>query len=144
MNCYRVLYCLLVVLMCSCSHAQSKIKMSAVQLRPQLITDGLSHPTTFAQPADGSNRLFVCEQEGRIRIIQNGKLLPQPFLDVSNEVIKQEGYDERGLLGLAFHPNFAKNGKFYVYCSMHAPDNKKDRPSQRDPRIHGSTICQHR
>jgi glucose/arabinose dehydrogenase len=62
--------------------------------------------------------LFVCEQEGRIRIIKNGTLLPTPFLDVSGDVIKRNGYDERGLLGLAFHPQFQKNGKFYVYCSM--------------------------
>ncbi len=120
----RILYCLLIIFLYSCNDAQSQVKLSDVQLRTQLITDGLSHPTAFAQPKDGSNRLFVCEQEGRIRIIENGKLLPQPFLDITDEVIKQSGYDERGLLGIAFHPNFAKNGKLYVYCSMHAPDNK--------------------
>ncbi len=83
----------------------------------KLISDGLSHPTAFAVAPGADNRLFVCEQEGRIRILANGKLLPQPFLDISQEVIKRPGYDERGLLGLAFHPNYAKNGKFYVYCS---------------------------
>jgi len=94
---------------------------TATSLDVQLITDGVSHPTAFAEPADHFGRLFVCEQEGRIRIIQNGKLLPTPFLDLSGDVIKKEGYDERGLLGLAFHPDFAHNGKFYVYCSV--PDN---------------------
>ena len=122
---YRLVYCLLMVLLCNCKEAESQVKLSAVQLRTQLVTDGLSHPTAFAQPKDGSHRMFVCEQEGRIRVIENGKLLPQPFLDISDEVIKHEGYDERGLLGLAFHPDFAKNGKLYVYCSMRAADNKK-------------------
>lgn len=83
-----------------------------------LLSDQLSHPTAFAViPGGAANQLFVCEQEGRIRIFDNGKLQPQPFLDISQEIIKKPGYDERGLLGLAFHPDFAKNRKFYVYCS---------------------------
>ena len=87
-------------------------------MKLKLISDQLSHPTVFAvTPGGPANRLFVCEQEGRIRLLENGKLLPEPFLDISSEVIKRPGYDERGLLGLAFHPDFAKNGKFYVYCS---------------------------
>ncbi len=89
-----------------------------------LISDQLSHPTALANtPSGPANRLFVCEQEGRIRIFTNGKLSPQPFLDISQEVVKRSGYEERGLLGLAFHPDHAKNGKFYVYCS--APSSGK-------------------
>ncbi len=100
----------------SAALGQAAEPIASVKLK--LITDGLSHPTAFAvAPAGGPNRLFVCEQEGRIRILDNGKLLPQPFLDISQEVVKRPGYDERGLLGLAFHPDYAKNGKFYVYCS---------------------------
>ena len=120
MNTSHLFSCLLIFALFSCSAGNSQVKMSSIELTPQLITDQLSHPTAFAEPNDKSGRLFVCEQEGRIRIIQNGKLLPGAFLDVSNEVIKNEGYDERGLLGLAFHPGFSKNGKFYVYCSMPA------------------------
>lgn len=83
-----------------------------------LLSDQLSHPTAFAvTPTGATNRLFVCEQEGRIRILDGGKLRLTPFLDISQEIIKKPGYDERGLLGLAFHPDYAKNGKFYVYCS---------------------------
>lgn len=114
----RFVFYLLLVSLLSYAPVYSQVKTSAIALQTQLITDGLSHPTAFAEPADGSGRLFVCEQEGRIRIIKAGALLPVPFLDVSGEVIKRDGYDERGLLGLAFHPRFAKNGKFYVYCSM--------------------------
>lgn len=91
---------------------------TAVPFGTKLITDALSHPTAFAEPKDRSGRLFVCEQEGRILIVKDGKLLPEPFLDVTGEIIKRPGYEERGLLGLAFHPDFARNGKFYIYCSV--------------------------
>lgn len=100
----------------SASLGQAAEPVANVKLK--LLSDELKLPTAFAvAPGDGANRLFVCEQEGRIRILENGKLLPQPFLDISSEVVKRPGYDERGLLGLAFHPDYGKNGKFYVYCS---------------------------
>lgn len=92
--------------------------VSPISIDKVLITSNLSHPTALADANDGSQRLFVCEQEGRIRIVEKGKLLEKPFLDISSQVIKNKGYDERGLLGLAFHPQFKNNGKFYVYCSM--------------------------
>jgi glucose/arabinose dehydrogenase len=60
---------------------------------------------------DGSGRLFVLEQPGSIRIVQNGSLLDQPFLDVSARVLSG---GERGLLGLAFHPDYRRNGRFVV------------------------------
>src|SRR6478672_7533442 len=122
----RLVLGLLSLALFSCSPISSQVKTSDIAVQTQLITDGLTHPTAFAEPADHSGRLFVCEQEGRIRIIKNGTLLPTPFLDISGEVIKREGYDERGLLGLAFHPDFAKNGKFYVYCSMPAKGSGAD------------------
>jgi glucose/arabinose dehydrogenase len=65
-------------------------------------------------PNDPLGRIFIVEQGGRIRIFQNGQLLSVPFLDVSFE----DGFDsggEKGLLGLAFHPDFASNGLFYVH-----------------------------
>ena len=111
------------LLMVSATLGQVVEPVANVKLK--LITDELSHPTALAVEPDGtSNRLFVCEQEGRIRILANGKLLRQPFLDISGEVIKRPGYDERGLLGLAFHPNYARNGKFYVYCSTPVASRK--------------------
>ena len=91
----------------------------------KLISDQLSHPTAFAVAPNGAaDRMFVCEQEGRIRIIEKGNLKPQPFLDVTQEVVKRKGYEERGLLGLTFHPDYAKNGKFYIYCSTPAVGKK--------------------
>jgi glucose/arabinose dehydrogenase len=64
-----------------------------------------------AAPGDASGRLFIVEKGGRVRILRGGELLPTPFLDLSREV---SGASEQGLLGLAFHPRFADNGRFVV------------------------------
>jgi glucose/arabinose dehydrogenase/uncharacterized cupredoxin-like copper-binding protein len=77
------------------------------------VADGLADPVNVAAPADGSGRLFVVERVGRIRIVQDGELLEQPFLDIK-EIVKWD-YLEQGLLGLAFHPDYAANGRFFVY-----------------------------
>jgi hypothetical protein len=61
------------------------------------------------QAGDGSGRLFVVEQAGRIKIIQNGSVLGTPYLDVSALIVSG---GETGLLGLAFHPNYSTNGCF--------------------------------
>ncbi len=75
---------------------------------------GLDSPIGFAAPDDGSGRIFILQQGGQIRIIQGGTLLAAPFLDVSANMGFESG-GEKGLLGLAFDPNFHANGKFYVY-----------------------------
>ena len=72
---------------------------------------GLSSPVGLANAGDGSGWLFVLEQAGVVRIIQEGEILGEPFLDISTQV---SCCGERGLLGLAFHPNYAENGLFYV------------------------------
>ena len=79
---------------------------------------GVNAPLAMVQPA-GDDRKFVIEQFGRVRVIdKDGTLLPQPFLDIRNKIVTQfHDFDERGLLGLAFHPDFANNGKFYVAYS---------------------------
>lgn len=77
------------------------------------VAEGLADPVNVAAPADGSGRLFVVERVGRIRIVQDGELLPEPFLDIK-EIVKYD-YLEQGLLGLAFHPDYAANGRFFVY-----------------------------
>src|SRR5262245_61489970 len=71
---------------------------------------GLSSPTRIAAPGDGSDRLFIVERGGRIRI-WNGSLLPTPFLDITPLVISG---GEQGLLGLAFHQSYEVNGFFFV------------------------------
>ena len=75
------------------------------------VVTGLNAPLGLEQPNDDSGRLFVVQQSGQIRIIQNGAMLPQLFLDISAKVTNR---DEMGLLGMAFHPSFATNRKFYV------------------------------
>src|SRR5665213_2313699 len=68
---------------------------------------GFTLPVEVAYPPGETNRLFVVEQGGRIRIVEDGKVLPGAFLDVSR-ILSSGG--ERGLLGLAFHPDYARNG----------------------------------
>ena len=76
----------------------------------QPIVEGLQRPVDL-QP-DGSGRLFVLEKVGRIRIIENDQLLEAPFLDITDRVGSSS--NEQGLLGLAFHPQYGENGRFYV------------------------------
>ncbi len=83
-------------------------------LTTQRVASGLLYPVFATAPA-GDSRLFILEQQGRIRILQNGTLLATPFLDIHAKIPNVSGNDERGLLGLAFHPNYATNGYFYVY-----------------------------
>lgn len=80
-----------------------------LELEPVL--SGLRAPLMVTAPPDGSGRLFIVEQGGTIRIARNGQLLPQPFLDISSSVVSG---GERGLLGMAFHPRYAENGRFFV------------------------------
>lgn len=80
------------------------------------VADGLIDPINLTSAFDGSGRLFVIERTGTVRIMdQNGQLLAEPFLDISNEV--KTDFLEQGLLGLAFHPDYENNGLFYVYYS---------------------------
>lgn len=66
------------------------------------------------QSPDNSGRLFVVEQGGRIKILQNGIVLSPPFLDISSKIVPNFSGTEMGLLGMAFHPAFQQNGKVYV------------------------------
>jgi len=77
-----------------------------------LIAQGFSRPLLATNAGDGSGRLFVLEQGGVIRIVQGRAILPNPFLDITNQV--GSGGNEQGLLGLAFHPDYEQNGFFYV------------------------------
>ncbi|WP_454064131.1 PQQ-dependent sugar dehydrogenase [Candidatus Nitrospira salsa] len=76
-----------------------------------LITDQLHKPIFVTHTREGNDRLFIVEQDGKILIFEKGRLLPKPFLDISSKVSTG---GERGLLGLAFHPNYAKNGRLFI------------------------------
>lgn len=75
------------------------------------VASGLAFPLFLTSPPGDNARLFVVEKTGRIRIVKNGSLVATPFLDVSSKV---SNGSEQGLLGLAFHPGYASNGRFVV------------------------------
>jgi glucose/arabinose dehydrogenase len=90
-----------------------------------LVTGGLTNPTNLAVTPDG--RVFVTEQGGTLRVIQNGALLPTPFVSLT-----VDSAGERGLLGVTFDPNFTANGFVYVYYTVPgsggaAPHNRVSR-----------------
>ena len=72
---------------------------------------GLSLPVDLVHAGDGSGRLFILELEGLIKVYKDGEILQEPFLDLTDR-FSQTG--ERGLLGLAFHPGYSENGRFFV------------------------------
>ncbi|HTL16791.1 MAG TPA: PQQ-dependent sugar dehydrogenase, partial [Patescibacteria group bacterium] len=81
------------------------------------VAGGFVDPIHVTSPRDGSGRLFVCERPGRIRIIKNGKVLPEPFFENTANTLFQ--FLEEGLYCIEFHPNFKQNGLFYVsYADM--------------------------
>lgn len=90
------------------------------QIRLERVADGFTSPVALIDPGDGSGRLFVVDQTGLIWILSNGERLEPPFLDIREKIVElNDFYEERGLLGLAFHPNFGTNGRFYLSYSGH-------------------------
>jgi glucose/arabinose dehydrogenase len=83
----------------------------------ELVADDMVSPLGLVAVPDDSKRLFVIDQIGKVWTIDKmGSKLDQPFLDVMDRMVDlNEGYDERGLLGLAFHPDYAMNGRVFVY-----------------------------
>ena len=89
----------------------SNSMMSQLELVP--VADGFSQPLDLQAPDDNTGRLFVVEQGGKIWIISsNGQVLSTPFLDIGGKLSSSSG--EEGLLGLAFHPNYMSNRRFFV------------------------------
>jgi glucose/arabinose dehydrogenase len=84
---------------------------AGVKLTFARIARGLSSPVFITHSGDNNGRLFVLEQTGRIRVIRKGVLQSAPFLDLRSKVSTG---GERGLLGIAFHPDYSWNRKFYV------------------------------
>ncbi len=84
------------------------------------IARNLSRPVFITHSGDNNGRLFIVEQTGRIRVIRKGVLQSTPFLDLRSKV--STGGGEQGLLGLAFHPDYKTNGKFYVDYTDRAGD----------------------
>ena len=83
---------------------------AAIQITP--VISGLARPVFVTSPNDGSNRLFIVEQGGTLRVLQPGASAATLFLDIAGKVTTAG--NEQGLLGLAFHPSYATNGRFFV------------------------------
>jgi glucose/arabinose dehydrogenase len=87
----------------------------------RLVSGSLSNPVYLTAPPGDTARLFVVEKTGRVRIIRHDTLLATPFLDLHTRV---SNGSEQGLLSLAFHPQYATNGRFYVYYTNSAGDTR--------------------
>ncbi|MBL0182916.1 MAG: PQQ-dependent sugar dehydrogenase [Chitinophagaceae bacterium] len=84
-----------------------------------VVSAGLSSPVDVVNAGDGTNRLFMVEQGGRVKIVSGGVVLPGNFLDIPDSI---SSGGERGLLSIAFHPNFASNRYFFIYYTNTAGD----------------------
>jgi glucose/arabinose dehydrogenase len=88
----------------------------AIQLVP-VVSSGIASPVFVGNAADGTNRLFIVERAGTIRVLQPGSSSPTLFLDIRSKIVSG---GEQGLLGLAFHPLYSTNGRFFVYYTQAA------------------------
>ena len=109
-----------------------------VHLTFSRIARGLSSPVYITHSGDNNGRLFVVEQTGRIRVIRKGVLQSAPFLDLRSKVSTG---GERGLLGLAFHPDYSWNRKFYVnYTDRNGDTVDRPVPALGDERQPGRRL----
>jgi len=83
-----------------------------VEIALEEVVTGLSMPVYITHAGDGTGRLFIVEQPGTIRILQNGSLLETPFLDIRSQVDSEVN---KGLLSVAFHPDYSANGRFFAF-----------------------------
>lgn len=99
--------------------ATAPIDPAAYRVALEPLVSGLERPLFVTHAGDGSGRLFVVEQGGTIRVVRDGRLLATPFLDLTSQLDTSSG--ERGLLGLAFAPDYATSGRLYVAHTAPGP-----------------------
>ncbi|MBI4410572.1 MAG: PQQ-dependent sugar dehydrogenase [Gemmatimonadetes bacterium] len=118
-------FCLAVL--CACSEPEPPPapngSSAEAEVRLEVVASGLRDPLYVTAPREDA-RIFIVEQGGRIRIVENGRLLDTPFLDIRSRV---SAGGEQGLLSLAFHPRYASTGWFYVNYTDHAGDTRVER-----------------
>ena len=100
----------LCVLLC-CIALPTALAAQSIDLRLNEIAGGFTQPLFLTHAGDGSGRLFVVEQGGRVQVLRDGQQQAEPFLNVEGMISVG---DEQGLLGLAFDPGFASNGRVYI------------------------------
>ena len=101
----------------ACDDGEPTAPLDDLVVSLELVAEGLEQPLYLTSPTGDAGRLFVVERAGTIRIVRDGVVVSTPFLDVSDEVTT-EG-DEQGLLGFAFHPQYATNRYVYVNYTDH-------------------------
>ncbi len=112
------------------------IMLPEVSIGLETVAEGFTAPVTMADPPDGETRFYVAEQDGVISVVENGEVLDERFLDLSDRLVDlNQAYDERGLLGLAFHPRYPDDRRFYVYYSA---------PSDMEDMDHESVLAEYR
>jgi len=128
----------LMILLCSFSlrtTASSQVEGDVIQVKLEPVLTGLNSPLYVTSAHDGANRLFIVEQGGRIKVLQPGASTPTVFLNITPSVLSG---GERGLLGLAFHPQFSTNRRFFVNFTRQ-PDGAtviaEFRVSENDPNL---------
>jgi glucose/arabinose dehydrogenase/plastocyanin len=95
-----------------------RIPKGDITIELKTVADGMVSPLGMAAPDDGSGRMFVYDQVGLVWVVTAAGRSPTPLLDLRTRLVNISGsYDERGLLGLAVHPNFAQNPVVYTYTS---------------------------
>ena len=122
-----------------------------VEVEAELVVEGLASPVDLTSPPGADTRRFIVDQNGRVLILlPDDTIADEPFLDISDRVVElRDGFEERGLLGFAFHPDFADNGRVFVHYSAtlrdEAPGNwdhtavlseftvPEDTPDRADP-----------
>jgi glucose/arabinose dehydrogenase len=116
-----------------------------LKLEP-VVLQQLFAPTNITAAPDGSGRVFICDQPGKIHILQNGMILPVPFLDMGSKMVTlTTNGSERGLLGMAFHPSFGDSAspgyrKFYLNYSAR-PETATNNPAT--PQNHVTVIAEY-
>ena len=101
------------------SASPAGVQVSQFSIGLELKAEGFAAPLALVSAEDETGRLFIADQIGLIKILMpDGTLLPEPFLNIRDRLMRLDpAYDERGFLGLAFHPDFKTNGRFFVYYS---------------------------
>jgi glucose/arabinose dehydrogenase len=121
----------------------------AAKVKLELVTSDTTEAVGIvAAPGEAPGRLFVVEKRGLVRVLRGKKFDANPFLDFSSHIsLEPRDNGEQGLLGLAFHPQFQKNGRFYVFFTDKNTDNRvveltvdKKRPDRADPKSERSLL----
>lgn len=139
-----VLICLVPLAALCAAEKKAKVKPLPIKVERAFPNLRLKLPIVLTHAGDGSDRVFIASQIGKIHVIPNDQQVKEApvFLDISSQVVYKEKENEEGLLGLAFHPKYKQNGQFFIYyTTTDAPHTSvlsrfrvsNDDPNQADP-----------